>query len=212
MGSKTVCNSCDTCNSCLTNCNSCNICNGSCQSSAQLISKKLGKFCFRCNQNQTNNINKRLEKDDLFLTDNEWNSLIQRLYDAYNLKGSPHQNYANGVYTYDTKDTRAGQTYNNVFMSANMYNGAIAKMRWTTEQSNTAGSYTKSAGNDGDIIKAEYFRDLEDYANTKFSSPYCDNCVSCQGCLSCNSCQSGQCKTTTISCCTCEGCNSGNTK
>lgn len=197
MADLTKCNSCDSCNSCLTSCNSCNSCNGNCQSNKQLISSKLGKFCFR-----NNTSNNRLAKDDLFLTEDEWNKLITFIYNGYNLAGSPNKSQANSVNTFKVDDIK--------MMKASMFNGAMQKMNYASTNSNTVPSgYKKEGGPNGDIVYASYFRDLEDYTNTVFKSVYCDDCNSCEGCLSCNSCQSGQCSTSSY-CCACDkSCNSG---
>lgn len=193
------CNS--TCNWSCNNCNTCNSCNssceGACQSNKQLASTAVGNFCFRKNTSST-----QLKTDDTFLTSSEWNNLLNYIVKGYSLKGQP---LTMDVYDYQDKTILAGS--NNLFMSAHMYNGAIAKMRYSTEGTETPGTYEKVGGPTGDIIYAKYFRDLEDYFNDKFSVNYCntcDNCnscnASCEGCNSCNSCQVCQ---GNDSCCEC---------
>ena len=195
-----ACESCDSCNgTCNKSCNSCNTCNtcdsscqGTCQSSKQKVSDKLGSFQFR---------NKELQSNNSFLTAEEWNSLLQYIENGYGLEGNPLAPYKNGVYTYKDLSIRAGSEHN-LFMSANMYNGAIAKMRWASLNEGTPGEYERTSG---DIIYASYFTALQNYANNNFKVNYCntcDNCNSCnskcQGCNSCNSCNSCQ---GTNSCC-----------
>ena len=105
---------------------------------------------------------------------------------GYSLKGNPLALYSNGVYTYNNLSIKAGVN-NNIFMSANMYNGAIAKMRYASTGEGTPGEYQKSGGANGDIIYASYFNDLEDYANNNFKVNYCNTCQVCNGCY--NYCQ-----------------------
>lgn len=140
------------------------------------------------------------------MSDEEWDRFLDKIASGYNLAGSPHNGYGNGVYTYKDKDIKAK---NKTHMEAHMYNGAIAKMRWVGENDGSPGIYEKKGGAKGDIIFAQYFRDLEDYFNQNFISTYCDNCNSCEGCNSCNVCESGQC-TQTSWCCSCEGCEWNN--
>ena len=147
-----------------------------------------------------------MEKDDLFLTQQEWDNFLDYIANGYDLEGSPHNGYGSGVYTYNNKSIKAKD---NTFMTANMYNGAISKMRWVSEEERAPGEYEKSGGFDGDIIKAKYFRDLEDYYNKNFKSKYCDDCNSCEACDSCNDCESGQC-TESPYCCSCDTCESDN--
>lgn len=199
QGSCQNCNS--TCNGSCNSCNSCNTCNsscqGACQSNKQSVSNAIGRFCFRKNTTST-----RLAKDDTFLTNLEWNNLLSKIVQGYSLKGQP---LSMDVYNYQNKSIAAGG--DNLFMSAHMYNGAIAKMRYGTTGNGSPGSYEKQGGPTGDIIYAKYFRDLEDYFNNEFSVNYCntcDNCnacnSSCQGCNTCNNCNSCE---GNDSCCEC---------
>lgn len=111
--------------------------------------------------------------------------------------GNPLAPYKDGVYTYNGLSIKAGQEEGNEFMSANMYNGAIAKMRWATLEDGSPGSYEKQGGANGDIIYASYFTALENYATNEFKVNYCNTCNSCnicnnncEGCDDCNTCNS----------------------
>ena len=198
------CESCNSCNGvCNNSCNSCNSCNasceGTCQDSKQKASQGIGyPFKFR---------NKNLDTNHSFLTTQEWNSLLDYISNGYGLKGNPLSSAKGSVYNYNGQSIKAGAEYGNEFMSANMYNGAIAKMRYATSGNGSPGSYEKTGGPNGDIIYASYFTALEEYASgDSFKVNYCNSCDSCNscvttcegGCNSCNSCNSCQGKD---SCC-----------
>lgn len=209
--------SCESCVSCQAQCNSCNmpcqVCN-SCNTSqtlcslyGQLATNNIGQFSWGRNicaygENDNNN--------SLFLSTSEWNSLIDHIYEAYcegdlvNAWGTSQDGDKTAFCQYNYKDIRAGEEYNNIFMSANMYNGAISKMRYLTSGNGTPGNYQKTGGTNGDIITASAFNALKEYANMTFklNSLQCDRCnVTCQTCVtSCN-----------VMCNGCNGCNSNAT-
>lgn len=176
-----LCSSCD-----LDACQNCDNCNGKCQDSKQKISNENGTFSFR---------SKSLEKDQPFLTAAEWNKLIDYIKDGYELSNAIN---TTGDTAYNGKNLRAGKKYENEFMSANMWNGAYARMKYLSTGSNNLGSAEKTGGPNGDIILASYFTDLEDYANYNFKTTYCDG--SCES--SCNICNSEK----TTYCCSCNVC------
>ena len=193
--------SCQDCNStCNWKCNSCNgcqtcnaSCEGSCQNNKQKVSQisSIGSFYFRNGKSAIN------LQNDTFLTSDEWNRILDYINKGYSLTGNPLS--STNVYTYNNLSIKAGKEYSNEFMSANMFNGAIAKMRKSTVGSETPGTYVKKGGANGDIIYAKYFKDLEDYFNNEFSVNYCNTCNSCNGCdTSCNGCNS--CNGTCQSC------------
>lgn len=186
------CNSCDSCNICNSSCE------GSCENNKQLVSNtSIGTFCFRKNSNG-NRLKGGTEVSnpsdaDLFLTANEWNKLISKIESAYRLSSDLPDT---GADKYQGKDIKAGVQYNNEFMTAFMFDGAITRMKYATNGSTSPGNSGKQKE---DVIYASYFRDLEDYFNNSFKIYYCNSCnncnscnSSCQGCNSCNNCQSCQ--------------------
>lgn len=190
--------SCDSCQSCDSGCQSCDDCNScqncqeACQNSAQLVSRFNGDLKVRGKT--------YVSRGDDFFTSNEWNAIIEYIVNGYDLQD--YFNKTEAFYQYNGEDVRAGSRYGNEYMSANMYNGAIAKMRYLTSQSGTPGAYARSSG---DYIYADYFNDLLDYANDEFSIRAGTRCEhSCMYCNRCdNSCEG-------VDSCTCESCQGDN--
>lgn len=189
MANLTRCTSCDS-----NACQGCDNCNGTCQDKAQLVSKKLGTFSFRSSP--------PIATDQVFLSDAEWNNLITYIKNAYNISQA---NPGTGDGVYNGESLYAGKAYNNEFMSANMWNGAYARMLYLTTGDGTLNtSEKKTGGPDGDIVRAKYFTQLQNYANNSLKTLYCDS--SCQGV--CNNCNS-QTKTESY-CCSCDTCQNDN--
>lgn len=184
-----MCQSCNTCQNC-NSCNDCNTCQYRCQLNAQTVSSECqNTFKFR---------DKAIEDNSLFLSADEWNSLIKYIYNGYKLQD--YFDYSQDYFsTYNGKDIRAGKSFNNEFMSANMFNGAYAKMKYLGTGNSSLGNWKKKGGPEGDIIRAKYFNDLQEYANTEMKIQKGTRCVTCNNCNSCDSCEG---------CNTCNGDNS----
>lgn len=170
------------CSDCLANCQSdCNTCNGNCQNSKQKVSKENGKFYFRAKE-------KELKKDSLFLSAKEWNDLIDYIESGYELAKDIDKSIdPDSVNTFQEQKLRAGKEHGNEFMLAHMWNGAYLKMKWLSKGTNKFTDEDdnlkeKQGGPTGDIIYAEYFNALQDYANNDFKTKYCDSCNNCQIC------------------------------
>jgi hypothetical protein len=145
----------------------------------------------------------------LFLTAQQWNNFITFIYEAYcygeknNAWGNPKKDTAEFeefvTYGDNDMDIRAGQVQGKKqgtqdFMYADMYNGALKKMHYLANKNTNTTDDVSS----GDIIYAETFNILRDYALNKFklNSKQCDECnVGCQGCDDCNDCVNAQCNT-----------------
>lgn len=167
------CNSCQTCNTC----NRCHSCQYRCQLSAQIVSQECSNsFSFR---------NETLKKDDLFLTAEEWNRLISYIHSGYDLQDN-YNSSLEEFSKYQGKDIRAGKSYNNEFMSAHMFNGAFAKMKYLGSNDSSLGSDQR---NPGEVIKASYFNDLETYAIKDMQIQKGTRCVTCNICETCDNCQ-----------------------
>lgn len=175
-------------------CVNCEKCNGSCEicnaetickvNGSQLASMAVGSFVWNDDMNE-------LSENDIFLTASEWNRFIEKIYKAYEAGerwcayGPPEEKPGIKKFSqYNGKDIRAGTEYGHEHMTANMYNGAIAKMRYLTEgKGSPPKSYTKYAVGDenkpeGDIITATAFNLLTKYQREtmKLKSDQCDSC------------------------------------
>lgn len=163
-------------------CQGCDSCNGACQDNAEKVSKELGTFEFRKGGLDTN---------DLFLTKEEWNSLITYIKKGYDLGGA-----SGGDADYNGEVIRVNS---GDYMTANRWNGAYARMKWLSTNNNSLGGQEKERGQ---LILADYFTDLENYANNSFKTTWCDG--SCE--FSCNSCDSETEIETYEYCCSCDSC------
>jgi hypothetical protein len=178
-------------------------------------------FSFR----ETGISNNQNSNTSLFLSADEWNKLITFVYEAYQMRlyydnsKKEFSDYTNAA-KYEANNTeykgdiRAGAEYNNgrnAFMTAHMANGILAKMYYfQEEQHDSLNTYGKKGGPSGDIITAEYFNYLSEYANNleiKKGDRCAIKCNSCQDCDDCQVCNVNVCETTT----TCQGCNSCDT-
>lgn len=142
----------------------------------------------------------------MFLTAKQWNDFIEFIYKAYckgkkwHAWGSPgsEANFED-FSEYDNMDIRAGKAKGKAInteyiMYAKMYNGALKKMHYLANRDTNTDNDVSS----GDIIYAETFNILRDYALTKFklNKSQCNSCNDgCQGCNDCNDCDTAQCNT-----------------
>lgn len=202
-------------------CEVCNSCQDGCEKSFQKISAIKGEqFYFRDYYGET------FERNDKFLTAEEWNRLITYIIEGYELIGNVTTEdsykyndeaiYAKGVSDPEYYDGK-GQT----IMTANMYNGALAKMEFLS------GEKPSNPISSGDLIQANYFNNLQEYANEYFglkngsTGRYCEDCQGTNqatyccdessgggggteggGCTSCNIlCNSNQCDCETLAQC-----------
>ena len=204
MANNTSCTGCNACQNC-------NSCQDACQSSAQSVTTLCNNtFSFR-NSGISNNQN---SNSSLFLSADEWNSLITYVYNAYKMRlgysstKEQFSQYTNlAQYESDNEnysgDIRAGSSYNNgrnEFMTAHMANGILAKMYFFNTENSALGNNAVYGGPDGTVITAEYFNNLSSYANG-LTIKAGDRCVSCNTCQYCNT---NICSTTT----TCQSCDS----
>lgn len=157
-------------------CESCDSCMASCEHSFQKMSDIQGKFYFR-------DYGKSLKTNESFLTAKEWNSLITYIIEGYEKTGNTT---TAASYKYNDKTIFAkGNSESNYYpglegqtiMTANMYNGALAKMKYLAEDKiNTTVAQ-------GAQITATYFNNLVDYANKYFglkngtTGNYCAKCL-----------------------------------
>ena len=157
--------------------------------------QRIGDFKFR---------DSSIQKDSLFLTSTEWNSLIQHVLNGYNQRKNTNIDIDDfSIYTSceNYNEIRAGEEYGNTFMSADMFNGILAKMKWLTTNgvSNTLPEEEGKFGDEypylrkmvpNDIIYAKYFDDLQNYANNlthQIETTICFSGVT-SSCCGCNTC------------------------
>lgn len=184
-----------------------------CKKNAQAIKSS---FYFRDSQ-------QKIKKDDTFFTEQEWNNLISHIYKAYDERKdytSDEDEFIIYSNCENNNNIKAGKEYKNEFMSADMFNGALAKMRYFNEKNNKLPKnnyyedencenafgneypYLKQMKASVDIIYAEYFNDLQKYANNlkhpvgscvscNVNDIRCCGCEGCQGCQGCNYCDAG---------------------
>lgn len=181
------CESCNSCDNCNISCNvTCNTAQGFCYVGSQLASKHITfpDWGLKTNDHSLDS--------SLFLKATEWNDFIEFIYDAYchgeyNAWGRKgNETSFNNFAIYDNIGLESGDPRGKAIgaediMYAEMYNGALKKMRYLANQDyNTTGDVSA-----GDIIYATTFNNLRSKALTEFKlhSSQCDICNNgCQGC------------------------------
>lgn len=184
-----------------------------CESSAQAV----GEFKFR---------GETIKKDDMFLSADEWNKVVEHIFNAYNQREDYNASIDDFIVYSNCENNdiiKAGLEYDNEFMSADMFNGVLAKAKYFNEKnSNISTGFGPDYPNlkkmipDVDVVYAKYFNELEKYvSNMKHPKGSCINCntglITCCGCDNCDtscetacevSCQSGcqVCQMCTASC------------
>ena len=190
---------CMTCDSC----QGCDQCQGVCNT-VQNLCKLNGQLA---SDNVDIEVWEDKDTNSPFLKASEWNKFITSIYNAYKQGSNQYNGWGSktivslddfSIYTTLNMDIRAGKPTGKAsgtedFMYAGMFNGALKKMRYLS---------SRETGDDevevGDVIYADTFNELKQYALTKFKlhSKQCDRCnTACDV-----KCDSNQCNTPTFCC------------
>ena len=143
----------------------------------------------------------------MFLSADEWNKVVEHIFNAYNQRKDYDSSIDDFIVYSNCENNdiiKAGLEYDNEFMSADMFNGVLAKAKYFNENNSDISTQSGQFGSkypslkkmtpDVDIIYAKYFTDLEKYiSDMKHPAGSCIKCnsglITCCGCDHCNTCQ-----------------------